>query len=85
MEADQLVIMKTVTVSEKGQILIPAEIRRQLGIAPGSQLDFILDGDKIRVQLKRRIRPTHIEEGYGMLVCQRPGQRHLSDFDVAQA
>ena len=77
--------MKTVTVSEKGQVVIPAEIRRQLGITPGCQLNFILDGNAIRVELKRRVRPTRPEEGYGMLVCQRRGQRRLSDFDVAQA
>lgn len=34
------VAMATVTVSEKGQVVIPAEIRRQLGIMPGCQLDF---------------------------------------------
>lgn len=77
--------MKTVTVSDKGQVVIPAEIRRRLGITPGCQLDFILDGNTIRIELKRRVRATRPEEGYGMLVCQRPGQRRLSDFDVAQA
>jgi hypothetical protein len=23
------------------------------------------------------------EDGFGMLVCRKPGERHLSDFDVA--
>ncbi len=77
--------MKIVTVSEKGQVVIPAEIRRQLGITPGCQLNFILDGNTIRVELKRSVRPTRPEEGYGILVCRRAGQRRLSDFDVAQA
>jgi len=77
--------MKIVTVSEKGQVVIPAEIRRQLGITPGCQLNFILDGNTIRVELKRSVRPTRPEEGYGMLVCRRAEQRRLSDFDVAQA
>ena len=39
----------------------------------------------IRVELKRSIRPTRPEEGYGLLVCRRPGSRRLSAFDVAQA
>jgi AbrB family looped-hinge helix DNA binding protein len=77
--------MKIVTVSEKGQVVIPAEIRRQLGITPGCQLNFILDGNTIRVELKRSVRPTRPEEGYGMLVCRQAGQRRLSDFDVARA
>jgi antitoxin PrlF len=42
--------MPTVTVSEKGQVVIPAEIRRQLGITPGCQLDFTVEGSTIRVE-----------------------------------
>ena len=41
--------MSTVTVSDKGQVVIPAAIRQRLGIAPGSKLDFELEGDSIRV------------------------------------
>ena len=77
--------MLTVTVSEKGQVVIPAEIRRRLGIVPGCQLDFTLEGNTIRVELKRRIRPARPEDGYGMLVCHKPGERRLADFDVAHA
>lgn len=77
--------MSIVTVSEKGQVVIPAEIRRQLGIMPGCQLDFSLEGNTIRVELKRRIQPSRSEDGYGMLVCTQPGERRLADFDVAQA
>jgi AbrB family looped-hinge helix DNA binding protein len=77
--------MHTVTVSEKGQVVIPAEIRRQLGITPGCQLDFTLEGSTIRVELRRHVKPTRPEEGYGMLTCKKPGVRRLSEFDVAQA
>jgi AbrB family looped-hinge helix DNA binding protein len=76
--------MHVVTVSEKGQVVIPAEIRRQLGITPGCQLDFTLEGNMIRVELKWRVTPTRPEDGYGMLVCTKPGSRCLSEFDVAQ-
>jgi AbrB family looped-hinge helix DNA binding protein len=77
--------MTTVTVSGKGQVVIPAEIRQHLGITPGCQLDFTLEGNTIRVEEKRRIRPTQAEDGYGMLVCKKPGKRRLADFDVAEA
>ena len=77
--------MQVVTVSEKGQVVIPAEIRRRLGITPGCQLAFVLEGSVIRVQLKRRILPTRIEDGYGLLRCTEPGERRLTDFDVAEA
>jgi antitoxin PrlF len=77
--------MQTVTVSEQGQVIIPLDIRKQLGITPGCQLSFILEGSGLRVEVKQRIQPTRPEDGYGLLVCKEPGERHLSEFDVAQA
>lgn len=77
--------MLTVTVSDKGQVVIPVEIRRRLGITPGCQLDFSLEGQVIRAEVKRQVAPTKAEDGFGMLVCKRPGERRLADFDVAAA
>jgi AbrB family looped-hinge helix DNA binding protein len=77
--------MSTVTVSDKGQVLIPVAIRQRLGIAPGSKLDFELEGDSIRVRLLESILPSRPEDGYGLLRCDLPGERRLSDFDVAAA
>lgn len=72
--------MQTVTVSKKGQVVIPADMRRQLGITPGCQLDFSLEGNSIRVEVRRRIQPTRVADGYGLLVCNKPGEKRLSDF-----
>lgn len=77
--------MPTVTVSDKGQVVIPAAIRRRLGLGPGSKLDFELEGDSIRVRPLKSIPPSRAEDGYGMLRCNRPGERRLADFDVAEA
>ncbi len=77
--------MPTVTVSHKGQVVIPVEIRRRLGITPGCQLDFSLESQVIHVEVKRRVTPSSVEDGFGMLVCKRPGERRLADFDVALA
>jgi len=77
--------MPTVTVSDKGQVVIPIAIRRRLGLGPGSKLDFELEGDSIRVRPLKSIPPSRAEEGYGMLRCDLPGERRLADFDVAEA
>jgi AbrB family looped-hinge helix DNA binding protein len=74
--------MQTVTVSEQGQVIIPLEIRKRLGINPGSQLNFILEGSDLRVEVMPHIQPTHPDDGYGLLICKQPGERHLADFDV---
>jgi antitoxin PrlF len=77
--------MQTVTVSEQGLVVLPLDIRKQLGITAGSQLNLILENAGLRVEVKNRIQPTRPEDGYGLLVCKQPGERHLSEFDVAQA
>jgi AbrB family looped-hinge helix DNA binding protein len=77
--------VQTVTVSEKGQVVIPIQIRRRLGIAPGCQLNFHLDGQVIHVEMKRQLAPSKAEDGFGMLVCKLPGKRRLADFDVSLA
>ncbi len=77
--------MLTVTVSDKGQVVIPVEIRRRLGIIPGCQLDFRLEGHVIHAEVKRQLVQTKAEDGFGMLICNRSGNRRLADFDVALA
>ena len=40
----------TVTVTSKGQVTLPAEVRRRLGIHAGTRLEFITRGtDRIEV------------------------------------
>lgn len=77
--------MTVVTVSEKGQVVIPAAIRRGLGIKPGTQLDFEMEGASIRVSLRQPVPPASIESGYGMLRARSSSKvRRLEDFDAAQ-
>ena len=39
--------MPTSTVTSKGQITIPAAVRRELGLHPGSRVDFVRNQDGI--------------------------------------
>jgi len=41
-------------VTAQGQISVPAEIRRKLGIGPGSVLEWKEEGDKVVVQRAAR-------------------------------
>lgn len=56
-------IMKFVTVSGKGQISIPLEIRRQLAIEKGSRLVIILKDKKLLI-LKASDMSQSIEDGF---------------------
>jgi len=40
----------TATVTSKGQVTLPAEVRRRLGLRPGSKLEFIvMDDERLEV------------------------------------
>ena len=41
--------MTTMTISSKGQIVLPAKIRKRLGLMAGSQLDIIEEQDSLRL------------------------------------
>ena len=76
--------MQKVTVSEKGQVVIPVLIRRSLGIKPGTELGFEQEGSSIRIVLNAPIATTQIDSGYGMLKAKPLGKtRSLNDFDAA--
>jgi antitoxin PrlF len=79
--------MQSATVSDKGQVVIPAPLRQRLGIKPGSVLDFELDNAGLRIQLRHAATPSQLESGFGMLRAKPSGGKRgkLSAFDVAQA
>jgi antitoxin PrlF len=37
--------MATATLSSKSQIVVPAEVRASLGLAPGDQISIVVEGD----------------------------------------
>jgi antitoxin PrlF len=63
----------TATVTSKGQITIPKEIRRFLKIRPGDSVDFFVESDG-RVVMKQAT--LDIEELQGLL--HRPGIKAVS-------
>jgi AbrB family looped-hinge helix DNA binding protein len=38
-------MVETTTISTKGQLTIPAQIREQLGLEPGTKVRFLVDDD----------------------------------------
>ena len=65
--------MPTATLTTKGQITIPKEIRERLGLDTGDRLSFVVqeDGTVIVQPITR-----HVRELGGLL--RRPAQRSLS-------
>jgi AbrB family looped-hinge helix DNA binding protein len=36
-------------LTDKGQVTIPVEVRRMLGLRPGDEVEFVVEGDAVRV------------------------------------
>jgi AbrB family looped-hinge helix DNA binding protein len=79
--------MPAATLTEKGQIVIPAEIRARYQLTPGTQVEFVDEGGTIRLVVRRKVARSDAAAGYGMIKVKprrgRKGVRRLLDFDPA--
>ncbi|MDP1647628.1 MAG: AbrB/MazE/SpoVT family DNA-binding domain-containing protein [Rubrivivax sp.] len=79
--------MSAATLTAKGQIVIPAEIRARYGLTPGTQVEFADEGGVIRLVVRRRVAASDPEAGYGLIRIAAPAAgrpaRRLSEFDPA--
>jgi AbrB family looped-hinge helix DNA binding protein len=72
--------MEVTSVTSKGQVTIPKELRQQLGIRQGSRIEFSRVGDHVEM----RVRSSPVGEprsGFGMLKSRRAAVP--TDFDAA--
>ena len=72
----------TLTVSNKGQVVIPSAIREALGISSGSTVEVTQVGNHVSIALKSPRPQSTLEAGFGMLKYSGP-PRSLADVDVA--
>ena len=59
--------MAAATLTEKGQVVIPASIRARYGLTPGTQVEFVDDGGTIRLVVRRRLAKSDPQAGFGMM------------------
>jgi len=65
-------------VTSKGQVTIPQNVRRRLGIEAGTEVDFLVDGDVVRLVRRTDARGA-------ALVEQMRGQRLSMTTDEIMA
>jgi len=78
--------MSAATLTEKGQIVIPADIRARYELTPGTQVEFIDEGGVIRLLVRRRVPVSDPIAGFGLVKVKRTkngSKRRLSEFDAA--
>jgi len=78
----------TVTVSSKGQLVLPAEVRRQLRIGRGERLSVEVRGDSVVLRPlaeARRYRAVrHPKSGLPVMVAVKPSKRKVTAAEIAE-
>jgi AbrB family looped-hinge helix DNA binding protein len=76
--------MSTLLVSSKGQIVLPAAIRRRLGMGPGAQVEVLEEADGQKLRVVRSVKTSDVSGMAGMVKAPARGvPRRLRDFDPA--
>jgi len=76
--------MITIVVSSKGQIVLPAALRRKLGMGAGARLEVLEQADGLKLRIARAVEIGDVTAMAGMIRAPARGTpRRLEDFDPA--
>jgi len=72
-----------VPIDRAGRVVIPAEVRKRLGLNPGTELNLVVEGFAVR--LSRAVAGPELSERGGRLVARpRAAETDRTDIDVAK-
>jgi len=70
--------------SKKGQTVLPAALRRRLGVGAGARLEVLEESDGLKLRVVRSVATVDISGMAGMVKAPARGApRRLGDFDPA--
>jgi len=76
--------MATLLVSSKGQIVLPAVLRRRLGMGAGARIEVLEESDGLKLRVVRSVAKVDLSGLAGMVKAPARGvPRRLQDFDAA--
>jgi AbrB family looped-hinge helix DNA binding protein len=71
-------------VSSKGQIVLPAALRRRLGMGAGARIEVLEESDGLKLRVIRSVATADLTGMAGMVKAPvRGAPRRLGDFDPA--
>lgn len=65
--------MDSAYVTSKGQLVVPARVRRRFGIKPGTRINFVAEGNRVIFQ---PVTPEYIRSFRGRFKT-RPGEKSV--------
>lgn len=76
--------MTMLLVSSKGQIVLPAALRRRLGMGAGARLEILEEPDGLKLRVVRPVETANVAGMAAMVKAPARGiPRRLEDFDPA--
>ena len=76
--------MSLLSVSSKGQIVLPAELRRRLGMGAGARIEVVEESDGLKLRVVRSVATADLGSLAGLVKAPVRGvPRNLDDYDPA--
>ena len=76
--------MSTLLVSSTGQIVLPAALRRRLGMGAGARIEVLEESDGLKLRVVRSVATADMSAIAGLVKAPARGvARRLEDFDPA--
>ncbi len=76
--------MSSLLVSSKGQIVLPAALRRRLGMGAGARIEVVEESDGLKLRVVRSVSTADMSGLAGLVKAPARGvPRRLADFDPA--
>jgi AbrB family looped-hinge helix DNA binding protein len=73
----------TATIDKAGRVVIPAEVRKRLGLTAGTELDMVVEGFAIRL-VRAVAGPQLVRRGKRLIARPRAAEGERMEVDVAR-
>jgi AbrB family looped-hinge helix DNA binding protein len=71
------------TIDKAGRVVIPAEVRKRLGLAAGTELEMVIEGFAIRL-VRAVAGPQLVRFGKRLVARSRVSEGERAEIDVAR-
>jgi antitoxin PrlF len=71
------------TIDKAGRVVIPVEVRKRLGLSPGTELEVAIEGFAVRL-VRAVAGPELLERGGRLVARPRAVEAHRAEIDVAK-
>lgn len=78
-------LIRTLRVSEKGQVVLPVEVRRAMGIEKGTELVLVFDGERLLLQKETRAASALQEDFSDLLAATEASLRSVWENEHDEA